>query len=281
MNELVKTLNSQANNLKDLVKSVKKIKTEENDVLKRLNTLHSELPIVEKQLKTLRLEQPLIAEIIHELNIWKEEVRELESHAKAAFGKELEQLLKTHGYALEGNYPKLKTSLYTIIVDINSNQVILYYGPEIEKIASCLALPAKVCDEILNYSTVLANRAIDEDTLLLNLFEAYSVCLHRSNKKIGSEIPIPEILSTLAFLMQDSKFIKNPIRANYREYDRKMFSYDLYNLKKRIVSGHEMIMITARRGETKNLYDTLWIPSSSGKGIGELISGIKFREVIK
>jgi len=280
MDELTKTLNSQADSLKNLVKSIKKIETEETDLLKRLNTLHDEIPRVEKQLQRLKLEQPLIAEMTQKLLTWKEETQELESRAKAAFGRELEQLLIAHGYSLEGNYPKLKTSFYTIIIDINSNRVTLYYGPEIENIASCTALPATVCDEILKYDAILADRVLDEDMLLANLFDAYSVCLHRSNKKIGAEVSIPDILSTYAFLTQDSKFIKNPTRANYREYGRTMFSYDLYNLKKRVINGHEMVTITARRGETRNRYDTLWIPSSSGKGVGELISGIKFRQVI-
>ena len=280
MDELTKPLNSQANNLKSLMKSIRKIETEETDLLKRLSTLHDEIPRIEKQLQNLKFEQPLAAEITQGLLAWKEEAQELESRAKAAFGRELEQLLIEHGYSLEGNYPKLKTSFYTIIVDINLNRVTLYYGPEIEKIASCAILPATVCEKILKYDAILAERVLDEDVFLANLFDAYSVCLHRLNKRIGAEVSIPDILSTYAFLTQDSKFIKNPTRANYREYNRAMLSYDLYSLKKRAVNKHEMVTITARRGETRNRYDTLWIPSPSGKGIGESISGIKFREVI-
>jgi len=280
MDDLVKTLNTQANGLKALVKSIKKIETEDKDTLKRLNTLHSEITAVERQLERLQLEQSLIAEITHVLDVWKEEAKELESSAKAAFGKELEQLLKAHDYPLEGNYPKLKTSFYTIIVDIRSNRVTLYYGPEAEKIVSCPALPENVCNEILKYDAFLATRAPDDDLFLTNLFEAYSICLHRSNKKIGVGVSIPEILPMFAFITQNSTFMRNPIRANYHEYDRAMFSYDLYNLKKRTINNYEMVTITARRGETKNRYDTLWIPSSSGRGSGELISGIKFREAM-
>lgn len=278
MDELTKTLNSQAYSLKSLVKSIKKIETEETDLLKRLSTLHDEIPRIEKQLQHLMLEQPLIAGIHQKLFTWKEETQEHESHARAAFGRELEQLLMTHGYVLEGNYPKLKTSFYTILVDTNSNRVTLYYGPEVEKIVTCKALPAAVCDGILKYDAILADRVLDEDTFLANLFDAYSVCLQRSNKKVGARVSIPDILSTYAFLTQGSTFIKNPTKANYREYGRAMFSYDLYSLKKRAINRYEMITITARRGETRNRYDTLWIPGSSGRGVGELISGIKFRE---
>jgi len=109
MDELTKPLNSQANNLKSLVKSIRKIETEETDLLKRLSTLHDEIPRIEKQLQNLKFEQPLAAEITQGLLAWKEEAQELESRAKAAFGRELEQLLIEHGYSLEGNYPKLKT----------------------------------------------------------------------------------------------------------------------------------------------------------------------------
>ena len=278
MDDLTKILNSQANSLRSLVKSIKKIETEETDLLKRLSTLHDEIPRIEKQLQHLKIEQPLIDGIHQKLSTWREETQEHESHARAAFGRELEGLLAAHGYTLEGNYPKLKTSFYTILVDTNANRVTLYYGPEREKIATSKALPAAVCDGILKYDAILAERVLDEDAFLANLFDAYRVCLQRSSKKIGAEVSITDILSTYAFLTQDSTFIKNPTKANYREYGRAMFSYDLYSLKKHAIKKYEMVTITARRKETRNRYDTLWIPGSSTKGTGELISGIKFRE---
>ena len=280
MDDLIKALNTQANSLKSLVKSIKKIRNgEEEEILKRLNILHSEIGVIRRQLQRLKIEEPLIAEITEALHMWEEEAGELESYAKAAFGEELEQLLKAQGYSLEGNYPKLKTSFYTILVDIRSNRVTLYYGPEAERIAATPALPERVCDEIFKYDAFLADRVIDEGVFLANLFEAYSVCLHRSKKRIGAEVPIPEILSTFAFVTQDTRFTKNPVRANYRDYDRATFSHDLYSLKERTSGGHEMGTATARRRETRSRYDTLWIPASSGRG--ELISGIKFREVMK
>ncbi len=279
MDDLVKTLNSRANSLKTLVKSMKKLRVEEADILKRLNTLHSEIPAAERQLQRLKLEQPLSDEIEGALQIWRDEAGELESRARAAFGGELERLLEAHGYPLEGNYPKLKTSYYTIVVDIRSNRVTLYYGPEAERIAATRALPEDVCNEILRYEASLADRVLDEDVFLANLFEAYSVCLYRLDRQIGAEVPIPDILSTFAFITQGPRFVKNPVRANYRGGDRAAFSYDLHRLKKRTAGGYEMVTITARRGETRSRYDTLWIPASPGRGTGELISGIKFREV--
>ncbi|MGB4052532.1 MAG: hypothetical protein WBK56_09835 [Methanoculleus sp.] len=281
MDDLVKTLNAQTNNLRALTRSIKKLMAEEADILKRLDTLHREIPAVERQSQRLRLEQPLIDEIAGALNTWREETGELESRAKAAFGEELEQLLAAHGHSLEGNYPKLKTSFYTIVVDIRSNRVTLYYGPEAERIAATPALPEDVCNEILKHETSLADRVLDEDAFLADLFEAYSVCLHRSNKRIGAEVPIPEIFSTFAFITQDTRFVKNPVRANYHGGDRATFSYDLYSLKERTTGSYEMVTITARRGETRSRYDTLWIPGSPGRGTGELISGIKFREATK
>ena len=280
MDDLIKALNTQANSLKSLVKSIKKIRNgEEEEILKRLNILHSEIGVIRRQLQRLKIEEPLIAEITEALHMWEEEAGELESYAKAALGEELEQLLKAQGYSLEGNYPKLKTSFYTILVDIRSNRVTLYYGPEAEKIAATPALPERVCDGICKYDAFLADRVIDEGVFLANLFEAYSVCLHRSKKRIGAEVPIPEILSTFAFVTQDTRFTKNPVRANYRDYNRATFSHDLYSLKERTSGGYEMVTVTARRRETRSRYDTLWIPASSGRG--ELISGIKFREVMK
>jgi len=131
---------------------------------------------------------------------------------------------------------------------------------------------------MFNSNEKITQRMFDNTNFLENLYKAYHLCLVQNNKKIGDEVSISEITSAYAFTIQDKRFKTNPLKKHYTEYDRILFSYDLSRLRERIIDGFEAKLITARRNETKNRLNVLWIPPLEGKGLGETISNIKFTE---
>lgn len=278
MSDLLKKINSQINTLKSIANSIKAIEKNDQDEIKRLNILVKEINQLDKQTPKLEDNTTIRQETFDICVKAKEEAKTIERKAIVSFGNELERLLSEQGLSLEGTYPKLKCSFYTITIDIPRNLVNIYFGPEIERISSCEALPVKVCDEIVKVQKKLLERNLDNNSFIENLYQAYDLCLKRLGKEKGSEIPVADILFLLSYITQSSKFMKNPIKSNFIEYDRILFSYDLHNLKSRTYNGHELILVTAPRSKTRNRYDNLWIPPASGKGIGTAISGIKFTE---
>lgn len=279
MENLIEILSKERNTTGKIIDSLKRIKKDESDPFKKLSILKIEILSIEKNLNQSLLEDTIKEKIQSVLNNSKSEYYEIEQKAKSQFGSKLAILLSTKGFTLEGNYPKLKASIYSLYVDIPENKTDIYYGPELEKIGTSNSIPDDVASIVLKHYEVLTQRDFDDRKFLNNLLNAYKVCLLQNDKKIGDEIHISEALAAYTFIIQDKKFKSNPLKKNYVEYDRILFSYDLHKLKERTSSIFELKLITAKRAETKNRLDFLWIPSAQEKGIGESISGLKFEEV--
>lgn len=279
MDDLIELLSNERAATGKIIDSLKKMKKEESDQFKRLTTLTSEISTIEKNLNQSVLDSAIKEKIQFVLTDSKSEVHEIEQRAKSQFGSKLALLLNMKGFNLEGNYPKLRASIYSFNVDILANKTDIYYGPEFEKIETSNSIPENVASIMLKHYEVLNLREFDQKKFLNDLLSAYNICLIQNNKKSGDEIPISEALSAYAFVIQDKKFKANPLKKHYYEYDRILFSYDLHRLKERTISSFELKLITAKRAETKNRLDFLWIPSAQEKGIGESISGLKFEEV--
>lgn len=278
MRELIKSLSKQQRLLKKISQSLKNISIDESNISKKVSISITEIRQVERDLKNVQLDSSLKAQIKSEIDAVKLEISNLERQARMEFGKDLSNILSEKGFTLKGNYPKLRTFMYTFVIDIAANKATLYYGPEIEKIGTCKAIPAEVAALMFNSNEKILQREFDNKAFLENLYKSYLLCLVQNNKKIGDEVLISEIISAYAFTIQDKRFKTNPLKKHYSEYDRILFSYDLSRLRERIIDRFEAKLITAKRSETKNRLNVLWIPPLQGNSLGETISNIKFTE---
>jgi hypothetical protein len=279
MEDIIKQLGSQATLAKNMRLALRKIGKEEENPSRRLSILKDEVKKMDRYVENCLFDPVFKGRINSELGAYRAEISSLEALVKADFGRKLAENLKDHGFSLEGHYPRLKTSLYTFVVKLDANKVDIYYGPEFERMDTVKASPDLTAAKLLEWNETITGREFDDDEFLNNLLEAYRICLLRENKNFDEEIPVSEIISAYSFVIQDQKFRENPLKKYYGEYTRIMFSYDLSRLKKRKTGDFELRLITARRAETKRKSTFLWIPPRSGKGLGESISQIKFREV--
>ncbi|MCQ1536856.1 hypothetical protein FTO70_14490 [Methanosarcina sp. KYL-1] len=278
MEDVIKQLGSQAALAKNMSLSLKKIGKPEENPSRRLSILKDEVKKMDRYMENCLFDPSFKARINAELAAFKKEISDLETRVKADFGRKLAENLGEHGFSLEGHYPRLRTSLYTFVVKLDANKVDIYYGPEFEKMETVKASPEVVAAKLLDLDRAVTGRAFDDEEFLGKLLEAYRICLLRSNRSNDSEIPVSELISAYSFVTQDQKFLQNPLKKYYGEYSRIMFSYDLFRLKKRKTEGFELRLITATRAETQKKSAFLWIPPRSGKGLGESVSRIKFRE---
>jgi len=276
MDVLIQQIQKQKTLLQNLQKSLKALNVAEQDSAKRLSTLRKELGAIEKYEKDLNLDPAVLQIIQIELNKSREELRQKEEELKSKFGFHLEKALKEHNFNLEGNYPVLRSLFYTFIVDISADKVTIYFGPEMEKLDVTKAIPEIVVSTLIKKHEEIVKRTFDEKAFLKLTKSAYQMYLAQNKKKIGDEAPITEIHALCSLLMQKEKFRKNPIKKNFAEYTRAMFSYDLSRMKNRTIDHAEMRLITATRSDTRTSGDFLWIPVGEGTTRGETVSRIKF-----
>ncbi len=280
MEELIQQIQKQKTLLAKLHESLKKIAVLEEDPAKRVSTLRKELSLIEKFEKELKLDATLLLNIQNILNKSREELKQKEEELKSKFGFNLEKSLKARNFNLEGNYPVLRSSFYTFVIDISADKVTIYFGPEMEKLDVTKAIPEIVVAALVKRHDEIVKRSFDEKVFLRMIKSAYQMFLAQTQKKIGEEAPLPEIHALCSLLFQKEKFRKNPKKENFTEYSRAMFSYDLSQLKNRTIDKTDMRLITATRSDTRMSGDFLWIPASDGTTRGETVSRIKFVEVI-
>jgi hypothetical protein len=278
--DLVKTISKEKINLQNMLKSIQTIeKLVQSEPLNNLHKIKQESIKVENTLKQTKFDEFVKEDIEQYITSIRSKIPEWEEQVKKSFGNKLEDTLKQIGFELEGHYPLLKVSFYTLDVDLYNNNVVIWYGPQQERVDICKLIPEQVAKKLTDIHNKITQRQVDGKTFLSNLYEAYRIATYRHNKKNhGDQIAITDILFEYVLLAQNKKFKTNPIKNNYKEYGRVFFSYDLYKLKERKISNYEISLITATRAYTRQKYDFLWIPSNE-KGDGNYISHIKFREV--
>ena len=275
---ITKTLSKEKSNIQDLLRTIKNIDKYQDDPISNLYKIKHEVVKIEKILKQSKLDDFVKENIEQRIGGIKSKIPEWEENAKKTFGQNLENELRKVGFELRGHYPLLKVSFYTLEVDLESFKVLIWYGPQQEKLETCKLIPEEIIKKLRVIQNKITQRHFNDNEFLSKVYEAYRISVYRQNKKLGDQISISDILLEYVFLIQDKKFRANPTKYNYKEYGRVFFSYDLYRLKKRKLGDKELSLITATRAYTRRKSDFLWIPSNE-KGDGSYISHIKFREV--
>ncbi len=277
--KITKLISDEKVNLQNLLKTFRDVGKLRHTPLNNLYKIKQEMIKIEKALKRSKLDDFVKEEIERHLESIKSKIPRWEEDVKKTFGQKLENEMEKLGFELRGHYPLLKVSFYTLEVDLDSFRVLIWYGPQQEKLGICELNPEEVVKKLKIVHAKITQWQFNDEMFLSKLYEAYKIAVYRQNKKMGDQIAISNILFEFAFLNQDKKFRTNPIKDNYREYGRVFFSYDLHRLKERKFDGKELSLITATRAYTRRKSDFLWIPSGE-KGDGNYISHIKFREAI-
>ena len=276
--EITKILSKEKNNIQNLLKVIKSIDKYQDDPVSNLYKIKQEVVKIEKMLKQSKLDDFVKKNIEQRIGGIKSKIPEWEENAKKTFGQNLENELRKVGFELRGHYPLFKVSFYTLKVDLENFKVSIWYGTEQEKLETCKSVPEDIAKKLKIIHDKITQRHFNDNEFLSKVYEAYKSSVYRQNKKLGDQISISDILFEYAFLIQDKKFRTNPIKDNYKEYGRVLFSYDLYRLKERRLNDRELSLVTATRAYTRRKSDFLWIPSNE-RGDGSYISHIKFREV--
>ncbi|RZN35437.1 MAG: hypothetical protein EF813_08910 [Methanosarcinales archaeon] len=277
--DFLRTLSREETNLKNIRKAIRAIERyAENEAVSNIYKIQQEMLKIEKILKQTQLTDFVEEDVGQRIQPVKSEMPEWEEQAKKSFGKRLEDALKQADFELSGHYPLLKVMFYTLEVKLETNSVVIWYGPEQERLDACKLIPETAAKKLGASHKKIVNRDLNDEVFLLNLFEAYKTAAHHTNKKIGDSIPVSDILLEYALLVQSRKFRTNPVKSSYKEYGRVFFSYDLYRLTERTIENHELSLVTATRAYTRRRAGFLWVPSNE-KGDGTYISHIRFREV--
>lgn len=184
------------------------------------------------------------------------------------FGLQLKQLFDKENMKIRGQYPLLRVGLFTLKLNFEFGEAILFFGPEVEKLKSKIPLQLdKIYSIIRQYDQDMRNKDFDAQRVLDTLHRAYERCLGIAGKPAGEKLRITLVLKEYVFLMQPKQFNVDPTRGHYREYSRPKLSYMLYQLKLSDIDARGMRLHVATFDSTVDKLRSFWIPDNEeGEG---------------
>lgn len=249
--------------IKHMEEILKEIKTRVDNLnaLRKYLLVYLKTPSPFQRKRILREIKSLIEKgiMVKGLEEWvkneEEKIGSEETLWRANFGNELSKLLQNENLILKGQYPVLKSKFYTIKVSFETGTAALYWGNESELIASNIPLsPEQVYSAIKKANDLIMKRKFDPKKFFENLVTAYKRLLSEGKEKIL----LTEILREVTLLQQPKAFKENPVRKNFVEYPRYVFSYDLYRLRKEGLG--QIRLSVATFDATTDKSTAIWVP---------------------
>ena len=198
----------------------------------------------------------------------KSKISKFKDDFRFQLGQQLKSMFEKDGIAIRGQYPVLRIGLFTLKLNFEFGEAILFYGPEVEKLKSKISLqPQAIYDAVRQYDQDMRKGIDNEQRLLDDLYAAYLRCLKFTEKPTGEKVRITEVLKEYVFLIQPKQFNADPSRGNYREYSRLKLSFMLYRLKGADIDAKGMRFHVATFDATVDKLRSFWIPDNEeGEG---------------
>ena len=200
------------------------------------------------------------------------------------FGRLLVTGLEGSGLNVRGQLPLLRVGLFTVRADFEAGSATIFWGPEIEKLKTGLALaPAELATTLRKWDERLRQRSVEPAKLAGRLHAAYRRFCGLGGLNEGTRVFLLDLLSELVLLMQPESFRLNPAQEKFVEYPRVRFSYDLFRLKQArafAVGEVQMKLHVANFDATTEKAKALWVPDSE-EGDGTHYSYISFTPMTK
>lgn len=279
--ELCKIINQNKRELGEIEKFLKEGENLEKDIDKNAYQIEDRLKKVEEKLGKLKELEELrdnLKEIKEFVGERKKPLEHPKQKLKNYLGAELDRRFREMGRHIEGNLPELRVELLTLEFLLSQSQVKIWYGPKIELLERSKLIVDDIANAVTNIYKAFDKAGFeDEQSFLKLLFEAYSNLIKKEGLDLGANVSVIHWLGEIAWLKQDKKFLADPRREHFKNYNRTQLSYDLSCLKQREYDSYQLRLGIASREQTKKKKDNLWIPTNQ-KGDGTHFSSICFRK---
>ncbi len=195
------------------------------------------------------------------------------------FGRQLVAGLVGSGLNVRGQLPLLRAGLFAVRADLEAGSATIFWGPEVEKLKSGLALaPGELAATLKRWNNRLREKSVEPAKLAERLHAAYRRFCGVGGMPEGTRVFLLDLLSELVLLMQPESFRLNPAQEKFVEYPRVRFSYDLFRLKQAgafAVGNAQLKLHVANFDATTEKARALWVPDSE-EGDGTHYSYISF-----
>jgi len=208
-------------------------------------------------------------------------INENKEEFRIQFGQKLHKLFKEKGIEIKGQYPLLRVGMFTLKLDFEFGQVTLFFGPEIDRVKSGIAIhPQVVFKTVLDQDKALRSMDRTPEEYLIDLYHAYMRVLQLHKQSFGERTLITEVLREFIVMQQSRKFFMDPQKVHYREFSRNKLAFILYQIKQAGASERGLHFHVATFDATTNKLQSFWIPENE-QGEGTHYSMVSFEKQIE
>ena len=161
-----------------------------------------------------------------------------------SFEARLRPFCEKHNISLEGRFPTYVVAGF-LQVRVEQAKGVCKVGDKITKSLMLESVAAVILEDLKNE----AERPFEISSFLKELYEAYERVVKLKGSNVGQPVKILDVFSELILVKQPPIFKKAPIKSNFQDYTRELFSRDLAKVSAaspKVVSGRRLeLMSTA------------------------------------
>ncbi len=275
MKEIIEGFKSLSKNLEKILKLLNKYGRIRENISENAYLVEKNLTEIIKTTETLPL-LPLKTSLLSWIDSEKEALEKAKEDFRFSFGEALSELFAKEGKKIRGQYPTLRIGMYTIKLNFDFGEAVLYFGPEVEKLKAKISLnPKSIYEAVRKADEGLKNEKFEVKQFLNELYEAYRRRLLLNKKATGDKLPVVEVLNEFVIMKQPPKFFIDPRKENFHEYPRVKLSYFLYLLRKSNEINRGLRFYVATFDATPDKKASIWIPDNE-EGEGTYYSYVSF-----
>lgn len=279
MDELVELLKSLAKASHNVLKKVERYQKLRAESTANVHSLEKSLGEI-RQLAGHLPESQVRTNLTKWTEMETSRIAKLKEDLHFSFGRDLKELMTNQGRSLKGQLPILRCGLWTIKVDFEVGNAVIYWGPEVERVKGKVILkPGDIARAIDDLDEDLRTESMASHELLEATFRAYERTLMMHRGAAGEKVLLVDLLGELVFLIQPSGFRDDPRREKFKEYSRIHFAYDIFLLRRQnseLRVGEQRLRLTvATFDATLDKRRALWIPENE-EGEGTYYSYVSF-----
>ena len=265
--ETLKELKILLKNVKQLVKNIEAYEKLRDNPTENAFYMERQMATISKSVDALP-DFPVKKSLSTWMSSMRKEIEKAKEDFRFQFGQRLKTSLEQEGLKMRGQYPLLRFGLFTLKLNFEFGEAALFFGPEVDKIRSGIALNAEtIMVEVRKYYKDIRTPKFDANAMLNDLQAAYQRCLLLTNKSAGEKILIGDVLREFVLIKQPKQFIIDARKEHYRAYPRMKLCYMLYRLKDSGIAQQNMRLHVATFDATVDKSRSFWIPENEdGEG---------------
>lgn len=239
LSETRKSLNAEITIRRGVVKPIENALRALKDPHKNAVALHEATAALQSGLAAAPVPESFSATVAELRKLADEQVSELEF----TFARDLRAAFQEKGVTLEGSPSALVADIFLMQPDMRKKKVEITFSRQPVTLKTVKLDVGAVIAAYERAQKEICGRNVDEAGFLADLFETYQRLLKLGGHQVGFRTGIVDLYAELVWVRQPQGFRRTLAKANFTDYPKSHFLYDIFKLRQgnmTVHNGHQL-----------------------------------------